>query len=66
MVLQNVKNYMVSDMVSHCRRLESSATPVNPMKIANISRKKLCDMSRNIFKCEACLEDGSQHFKALV
>jgi hypothetical protein len=63
MVLQNVKNYLPSDMVSHPRRLASSATPANPKKITNISRQELCDMSRNIFRCEARLEDGSQHWR---
>ena len=28
-----------------------------------ISRQELCDMSRNIFRCEACLEEGSQHWR---
>ena len=27
------------------------------------SRQELCDMSRNIFRCEACLEEGSQHWR---
>jgi hypothetical protein len=55
MVLQNVANYLPSDTVSQPRRLASSATPVNPMKTTNISRQELCDMSRNIFRCEAYL-----------
>jgi len=36
-VPQNVRNYLPSDTVSHPRRLVSSATPLNPMKITNTS-----------------------------
>jgi hypothetical protein len=64
-ILQNVDNYMPCDMVSHPRRLESSATPANPTNLP-IFQDELCNVTRNIFRCEACLEDGNQHFKALV
>jgi hypothetical protein len=38
-------------------------TPVNPNKIINISRQEFSDVLRNIFRCEACLEDESQHWR---
>ena len=63
MVLQNVENYLPSDMVSHPTRLVYSATPANPTQITNIPRQEFCDVSRNIFRCEACLEDGSKHWR---
>ena len=63
MVLQNVESYLPSDMISHPRRLASSATPVNPTKTTNTSRQEFGDMPRNIFRCEACFEDVSQHWR---
>ena len=37
-VLQNVRNYLPIDMVSHPKRIASSATPLSPMKITNMGK----------------------------